>query len=120
MWDLTYGEERNKTVEWDKNNGLRMVTPNEKVDTGYNYKTEVVSTIAGCINSVQDLMGKIIKISNESFATLGQEDITALSYDNIYYSSVDKKFYYKEDCIDFKADYSAEAIKTKEDYENKV
>lgn len=120
VWDLTYGKERNKTVEWDKNDGLRMVTPNEDVDTGYNYTTEAVSTIAGCINSVQDLMGKIIKISNESFATLGQEDITALSYDNIYYSSVDKKFYYKEDCIDFKADYSAEAIKTKEDYENKV
>ena len=39
---------------------------------------------------------------------------------NIYYSSADKKFYYKEDYIDFKADYSAEAIKTKEDYENKV
>lgn len=120
VWDLIYGKERNKTVEWDKNDGLRMVTPNKEVDTGYNYKTEAVSTIAGCINSVQDLMGKIIKISNESFATLGQEDITALSYDNIYYSSVDKKFYYKEDCIDFKADYSNEAIKTKEDYENKV
>lgn len=120
VWDLTYGEERNKTVEWDKNDGLRMVTPNEEVDTGYNYKTKVVSTIAGCINSVQDLMGKIIQISDKSFASLGQEDIVKLSYDNIYYSSVDKKFYYKEDYTDFKADYSNEAIKTKEDYENKV
>ena len=120
VWDLTYGKERNKTVEWDKNDGLRMVTPNEEVDTGYNYKTEVVSTIAGCINSVQDLMGKIIQISDKSFVTLGQEDIINLSYDNIYYSSVDKKFYYKEDYINFKADYSNEAIRTKEDYENKV
>lgn len=69
MWDLVYGEGeetteenvyfRNQNIDWNSHAGLRLVR--EKDDgTGYEYDTKKVETLAGCINSVHDLMGMIV------------------------------------------------------------
>lgn len=64
MWDIIYGEnaegeERNQIISWDNTSGPRMVEAVEDTD-GFTCNTEKVATLAGCINSVHDLMGQII------------------------------------------------------------
>lgn len=72
IWDLIYGEgeliddtpelkkyRRNQNIDWNNITGLRLVQ--QKTDgTGFEYNTEKVETLAGCINSIHDLMGMII------------------------------------------------------------
>lgn len=68
MWDIVYGGEevsgsrmRNQDIYWNSVNGVRMVKENPNGE-GYSYNSrEHISTIAGCINSVHDLMGMIIE-----------------------------------------------------------
>lgn len=98
IWDLIYGgrdtneairqtHKRNMDVAWEDarkgqdRKGLRMV--GTQAFNGYN-KTEV-NTIAGCINSVHDLMGMII--SKKTPKELA-ESITELDEDYIYYVNV--------------------------------
>lgn len=86
MWNLIYGEGtlqegelvRNKDIDWDSKNGLRMV--NIQPDgNGYTYEPEKTATLAGAINSVHDLMGMIIVNNNDTM------DPASADYDHIYY-----------------------------------
>lgn len=94
MWDLVYGNQsmsteqtedgkskRNLDVDWNSTKGLRMVSNKE---SGFDYNTEQVSTIAGAINSVHDLMGMIIIAPEEPMS----EEFAKGAEDNkIYYSN---------------------------------
>lgn len=99
MWDLIYGDEslsteetedgkkkRNLDIDWNSTKGLRMVSETE---SGFAYNTKQVSTLAGAINSVHDLMGMIV------LAPAGDlEDIAKIAEDNkIYYSN--GEYYYR-------------------------
>ena len=93
VWDLVYGDtvanggaERNQDVSWDSTNGLRLI---EKLNENYSINPHKVETIAGCINSVHDLMGMII-INNEA------DNITAnnAEFDRVYFNK-DGLFYIK-------------------------
>jgi hypothetical protein len=62
VWDIVYGaaandEARNTDIAWDSYSGLRLINRDEN---GYTFDKDNVATIAGCINSVHDLMGQII------------------------------------------------------------
>lgn len=93
VWDLVYGDEianggveRNQDVSWDSTKGLRLI---EKLNENYSINPNKVETIAGCINSVHDLMGMII-INNEA------DSITAnnAEFDRVYFNK-DGLFYIK-------------------------
>ena len=67
IWDIIYGDEdangkgsttRNQDIAWNSTKGLRFVN---QLDETYSVSTDKVETIAGCINSVHDLMGMIIE-----------------------------------------------------------
>ena len=72
MWDIIYGKERNLDIDWGSLNGIRMA---RQIDN-YRYDTkEGISTLAGCINSVHDLMGMIIMEQPENAATASNDNI---------------------------------------------
>lgn len=61
LWDLAFGQIRNQDIAWNSTEGLRLSPKLEGADAGYAYNPgEEISTIAGCINSIHDLMGMII------------------------------------------------------------
>lgn len=109
MWNVVYGNEeqngsleRNKDIAWDSTNGLRMVRRIENDENnGFTYEPEQVSTLAGAINSVHDLMGMII-INNP------EGDIENTDENHIYYHN--GKYYRKA----IKYDYTD--IKLDEEY----
>lgn len=94
MWDLIYGDEslsteetddgkkkRNLDIDWNSTAGLRMVSETE---SGFAYNTKQVSTLAGAINSVHDLMGMIVLAPAEPMS----KEFAATAEDNkIYYSN---------------------------------
>lgn len=120
VWDLVYGgrktsidiqqtQKRNKDVEWydaravQDRNGLRLVKDgftyrtNSGVAVGYPknyYNTANVNTIAGCINSVHDLMGMIIQPYN-TFKAM-QNNIDNNDDDTIYFNIDDNKYYRRD------------------------
>ena len=67
VWDVVYGPSqvdptklRDMNIFWDDNtSGNRLVTEDPE-GNGYQYNPEKIQTIAGSINSVHDLMGRII------------------------------------------------------------
>lgn len=68
MWDMIYepnteGNQRNQHIEWDNIAGVRMVQADPN-GNGFTYNSDKVETLAGCINSVHDLMGMIIVDEN--------------------------------------------------------
>ena len=90
LWDIVYGGnsdpnntssyDRNTNIDWNNISGLRLVSLS---DNGYTYDTEYVNTLAGCINSVHDLMGMIIIDEN----TNGNDYDVNLALNNyIYYT----------------------------------
>ena len=102
IWDLVYGtgklaegEEniyrRNKNIAWNNIAGERLVR--ENIDgTGFDYNPEQVDTIAGCINSVHDLMGMIITQEVQKQDESDEEFEKRISIDNaltnrIYYGN---------------------------------
>lgn len=86
LWDLAFGQVRNQDIAWNSNGGLRLSPKLEGADAGYSYNPgEEISTIAGCINSVHDLMGMII-VDNIN-------DPAAADYEHIYF--IDNKYYQK-------------------------
>ena len=128
MWDMIYGGRdtskaiqqtgrRNTDVAWEdgyvvlNRQGLRM-TKDDKViygedTTGNNkYNTAAVNTLAGCINSVHDLMGMIISPK----ADLSEmEDAEGLEDDRIYFDKQNGGYYrrhltYTYDDIPFTSD----------------
>lgn len=63
MWNIVYGEgneydgyKRNTDISWNSLDGLRLATTKD----GYQYDVNNIETLAGCINSVHDLMGMIV------------------------------------------------------------
>lgn len=67
IWDIVYGNKdinngdaRNLDINWDSTQGLRLIKEKTK-GNGYEFDIEEVQTLAGCINSVHDLMGMIIR-----------------------------------------------------------
>lgn len=102
VWDIVYGPAdpkdlknplRDMSLSWDDNtSGNRLVT--EDLDgNGYQYDPDRIETIAGSINSVHDLMGRII---------VNNGDIESADANKIYYGeynsdiSDSKGFYFKD------------------------
>lgn len=94
IWDIVYGEGkqtseedttlyRNLDIDWDSIKGLRMVKEDEE-SHGFSYDTEQVSTLAGAINSVHDLMGMII-VKPEGLNGDIEEYASSADKDTIYY-----------------------------------
>lgn len=99
MWDLIYGignddGRRNLDMDWGSVNGLRMVS--QEVDPShFSYDPEKTATLAGVVNSVHDLMGMIIEVTdvdfideekNKTYAALAEDD-------KIYYSNANRQYY---------------------------
>ena len=101
LWDMVYGDEivnhgrnRNKNIQWNSVDGIRMVSTNHGYDAngnlintnGFTYnKNGHISTIAGCINSVHDLMGMIIQDPSKEDFEKYQNDASSLADNLIYY-----------------------------------
>lgn len=120
VWDLVYGgrktnidiqktQKRNKDIEWydaravQDRNGLRLVKDGftYKMDSGEAqgypkdyYNTANVNTIAGCINSVHDLMGMIIQPYNTYGAM--EKNIVNNDDDTIYFDRTGNKYYRRD------------------------
>ena len=139
MWDIVYGEGENdengkkirKTnIDWDisgesYNDRLRLVQDGN--ERGVTYSPENVATLAGVINSVQDLMGRIIVDDFNNFTTTDDEELTSkniednLNSNTIYYFSDDQKYYSVKNKYDFESEYPEEKkIRTEKDYLEKV
>ena len=96
MWDLIYGtgegqasvRERNQEIGWDNVAGLRLVKTKSD-GNGFEYDTEGVNTLAGCINSVHDLMGMIIVDNTENI------ELKDALTNRIYYKPDTGKYYIK-------------------------
>ena len=95
---ITYKPERNTDVSWGNKTGLRMVTRAARtddngniLDNGYEYDPMQVSTLAGCINSVHDLMGTIIVNSakSENKPKIGDALTNHIYYGNFDYDEND-------------------------------
>jgi hypothetical protein len=105
MWDIVYGYENNGTrttnISWRENGTKRLVREDE---TGYLLDEEAVATLAGCINSTHDLMGKIIENKKGAEDTISAP---SASVDKIYYGDFKKNkdgkcdFYIKEACYEY-------------------
>lgn len=120
VWDLVYGgratneaiqktQKRNMDVEWydaravQDRAGLRLVKDGftYRMDSGQArgvpqnyYNTANVNTVAGCINSVHDLMGMIIQPYNSM--EVMNENITNNDDDTIYFNRTDNKYYRRD------------------------
>ena len=120
VWDLVYGgrktsvdiqktQKRNKDIEWydaravQDRSGLRLVKDGftYKMDGGEiqgypkdYYNTANVNTIAGCINSVHDLMGMIIQPYNTYGAM--ERNIVNNDDDTIYFDRTGNKYYRRD------------------------
>lgn len=104
IWDIVYGPNqsnpeklRDMNLSWDDNtSGNRLVTEDPD-GNGYQYNPNRIQTIAGSINSVHDLMGRIIINSPPP-----DGDIELANANKIYYGeynsdiSDNKGFYFKD------------------------
>lgn len=95
MWNLIYGNEkqnngleRNLDIQWDSTEGLRLVKEDLE-GNGFTYTPEQMSTLAGSINAVHDLMGMIIENPNVAMTNFAN----SADNDHIYYS--DGQYYRK-------------------------
>lgn len=97
-WDIIYGvpknadNKRNLDIDWDSLKGIRMV---EDGTSGYKYNSKNANSLAGCINSVHDLMGMIIM--EESV-----EDPRDADANSIYYNNKTGKFERKHTTYTYK------------------
>lgn len=101
MWDLMYGNaeingspERNLIIRWEDakqvlaKEGLRLVELSDN-SYGQTYQPEEVNTLAGAINSVQDILGMIITKDYP-------DDVDNWNENYIYYDTASGKYYYKK------------------------
>jgi hypothetical protein len=111
VWDIIYGGVdtaengyRHLELEWEdaskaqKRAGLRLVN---KITGGhgYSYDDNRVNTVAGCINSVHDLMGMIIVDKDtEDAYTL---DADGLDGEKIYFFDKNNGYFYKKKYYDY-------------------
>lgn len=120
VWDLVYGgrktneaiqktQKRNPDVEWYDARAVQDRTGLRLVKDGFTYKmksgetlgcprnyynTANVNTIAGCINSVHDLMGMIIQPYNTFDAM--KQNINNNDDDTIYFDVSNDKYYRRD------------------------
>lgn len=134
IWDLIYGEGeenddyiRKTDVSWDTSqrafiNRTRLIENN---DFGYTYSKDKIATVAGAINTAQDLIGRII-IEDVGYADIPSytcaldipSDIIQkkLSNNYIYYFSDDNRYYDIRNKINF--DFSSDKLYTNEEVRN--
>lgn len=105
MWDMIYGEgeaegdesegfKRNDNIDWDNVGGLRLVST-KRDGNGFEYNTKEVNTLAGCINSVHDLMGMIITDDKDKKLDVKDALINRIYYRDGKYYIKDLKYEYK-------------------------
>jgi hypothetical protein len=101
LWDILYGDEeltgpvRNLNVTWDSTSGLRMV--NSAGGSNYTYNTDSMRTVAGCINTVHDLIGMIVvgdMLDDEATEEQEADFLNKAALDKIYYRN--GKYEYKD------------------------
>lgn len=113
IWDIVYGDrhlngygpsemtdtERALDIEWKdakattNKKGLRLFK--QLVPGQYDYNKAAGSTLAGVINSAQDLMGMIITPLTYKGSEITQEEIDALNENYIYYDETTNKYKFK-------------------------
>ena len=108
IWDTVYGgrhtnesikmsHKRNMDINWEyangvvKKEGLRAVT-----DDNGRFNTKAVDTLAGCINSVHDLMGQIIVTNSDSLNLEDYEEGYIYQFNDGSYRRKATTFTYKE------------------------
>ena len=107
VWDLTYGQSRNKDIAWESKDPNKLQLTVENPDgSGFTYTPSQVETIAGVINSTQNLMGKIIVENPEGKDASGEfadsNDVyNLLDDDHIYYFTQDGGYYRRAWSYDF-------------------
>lgn len=93
FWDIMYGDKdendeflevRNTDIDWEsvpepKREGVRLVKEDPQLG-GFDYLPKKVETVAGCINSVHDLMGMIV--------LNGETSLADADTDHIYYGKL--------------------------------
>lgn len=115
MWDLIYGSaeinrtsrdtgngtnERNTVIRWEDakkvqaKEGLRLVQKNNQLP-GYTYDEDAVNTLAGAINTAQDIIGMIIT-NDYPIDPNDIDTIEQLNEEYIYYDSENGKYYFKK------------------------
>ena len=106
IWDLIYGgrnldpnaKERNLDVSWynakavSNKAGIRLI--NTLGPGRYDYNPKAASTVAGILNSAQDLMGMIITDEQP-------EDEASANGDYIYYNKETQKYYFKHKTFEY-------------------
>lgn len=122
LWDLAYGDaeanknydinnegKRNRAISWDDETGLRLVNRQTgENETGFTYSEEQIDTIAGCINSVHDLMGMIIDGELLKEVTETTKDTVQLENaqsDKIYYNKKDGRYWIKDEFYEYSTKY---------------
>lgn len=117
VWDLVYGykEEdgltRNLDIAWGSTEGVRMITEREG-GSGFDYDEDTyISTVAGAINSVHDLMGQFV-ITSAGIPENGLDKADEM----IYYNLQDGKFYRKFITYDYDIKTDLGAITNDEKY----
>lgn len=104
IWDIVYGPSqsdptklRDMNLSWDDNTSGNRLVIEDPDGNGYQYNPDRIETIAGSINSVHDLMGRIIINSPPP-----NGDIELANANKIYYGeynsdiSDNKGFYFKD------------------------
>ena len=106
IWDLIYGgrnldpaaKVRNRDVSWynakavTNKSSVRLI--NSLGPGRYSYNPKAASTVAGILNSAQDLMGMII--TDEM-----PDDVASANGDYIYYDKETQKYYFKHKTYEF-------------------
>lgn len=106
IWDLIYGgrnldpdaKERNLDVSWhnakavSNKAGIRLI--NTLGPGRYDYNPKAASTVAGILNSAQDLIGMIITDEQP-------EDEASANGDYIYYNKETQKYYFKHKTFEY-------------------
>ena len=111
-WDVVYGapeaanNKRNLDIKWDSSAGVRMI---EEGTSGYEYNPTNANSLAGCINSVHDLMGMIIRKTDVIDAKDADENL-------IYYNDKNNIFERKHTTYDYT---EVDSIKDNYSYEVK-
>ena len=94
LWDLIYGNseqnggnKRNHDIAWEtkmqpERKGLRLVENN---GNGFTYSDSRINTLAGCINSIHDLMGMIIINTKPTPSATTYANNKIYYYDNKYW-----------------------------------
>lgn len=104
IWDIVYGPNqsdptklRDMNLSWDDNTSGNRLVIEDPDGNGYQYNPDRIETIAGSINSVHDLMGRIIINTPPP-----NGDIELANANKIYYGeynndiSDNKGFYFKD------------------------